>query len=142
MLSPANRRFLEKQNLNEGGEQSRRVTIGAETFRVGDDLKVIEEEAEEEDAASVKANSSTNTKQQSQLEEQTSLSLTNANKQRPSTPRGRRISMLKRTDSSASIQSTCSVDSDWSDEDGELEELERMLDDIQVFAEWNLFYDT
>ena len=42
-------------------------------------------------------------------------------------------SLLRKRDSSLSVASSCSVDSDWSDE--ELDELERILDDIQERSE-------
>lgn len=82
---------------------------------VGDNLNVIQE-AEEDDPVVAK-----------EAAPAAAADLLQSRSRPPPPP-----NLYKRTESSMSIQSSCSVDSDWSDEDEELEELERMLDDIQV----------
>lgn len=118
VLSPANRQFMDHQEAEaERPTEDRKIILGGETFKVNEDLKVIEEEEDETDSVISAAAAGMNN----------SLSAAKS-----IFPRRRPPSLSKR-DSTLSIHSSCSVDSDWSDE--ELEELERILDDIQVRSE-------
>ena len=89
--------------------EDRKIILGGETFKVNEDLNVIEEEENESESV-----------------------ISGPAPSKPIFPRRRPPSLSKR-DSTLSINSSCSVDSDWSDE--ELEELERILDDIQERSE-------
>ncbi|XP_059088861.1 uncharacterized protein LOC131884972 isoform X2 [Tigriopus californicus] len=113
VLSPANRQFIEdQQEKSEKPPEDRTLVIGNNTFRVDEDLKVIEEEDEipEDDAMCRKSDVS--------------------GVELRSWPK---LGLLTKRDSTLSIQSSCSVDSDWSDE--EMEEIEKQLEDIQEMSQ-------
>ena len=116
VLSPANRKFMEAQREKaEQKEEERKIILGGETFKVNEDLNVIaevEEEGLDDD-----------------LNEEVRLRA----QQMPLKISPASHPILTKRDSSMSLASSCSVDSDWSDE--ELEELERILDDIQGRSE-------
>ncbi len=124
VLSPANRRFIETQAAEaERPQEDRKIILGGETFKVNEDLKVITEEDEESavgaaDEVSSSVGSGVVIRKRSSRPPPLSLS------RRPPS-----LSNIPKRESTMSINSSCSVDSEWSDD--ELEELERILGDIQ-----------
>eukprot|EP00095_Tigriopus_kingsejongensis_P007535 maker-scaffold104_size368486-snap-gene-0.9 protein:Tk07535 transcript:maker-scaffold104_size368486-snap-gene-0.9-mRNA-1 annotation:"hypothetical protein L798_11134" len=87
----------------QGIGPNRTMVIGGQSYQVDEDLNVIEEEESEDGLGS-----------------------------EVSLPFSKR-SLLSKRDSTLSIQSSCSIDSDWSDEENE--EWERILEDIQERSE-------
>ena len=119
MLSPANREFMESQKERSEQQTRKTIILGGETFTVNEDLNVIDECDEEAAAALSEAGSSLlSDKRQVRMRKQ------------PELP----APFVKR-DSNMSINSSCSVDSDWSEDDGDLEEIERLIDDLNEKAE-------
>lgn len=104
VLSPANREYMAEQARRADRSANERIkkklVIGGKTFSIDeDDLSVVDEDVEKKELPPVNL------------------------------PDSKPKKKLSKRDSSMSILSSCSVESDWSDE--ELEELEKMFGSIQ-----------
>lgn len=129
VLSPANRQFMadqaERADRLAMERAKKRLVLGGQTFSVDeDDLSVVDEELEY-DAELNKVDTSNKIMEPvlDPVDELAELRDPGA----AAASRKHRRSLTKR-DSTMSMNSSCSVDSDWSDE--ELEELEKMFGDI------------
>ena len=112
VLSPANRLFLDQQRAasegtgggggGEGGASGgggRRLTMGGETFRVNEDLKVIEEAEEDEEGGGAEEASRKKKEKRGSATVSTGSVASSSSGRRQRAP-----SLFKRADSSASIQ--------------------------------------
>ena len=137
VLSPANRLFRAEQAKRAADSKDRakrRIVIAGQAFSVDEeDLSVTQVDENERPSPSARVEPTTVHDEVDDVVAELGCKEESAVYRRLSggPKRAPPLGLLHKQDSLASVTSSCSVESDWSDE--EIEELEKIFDHIQVF---------